>query len=85
MRRLRVAVRREVLEEVGLEVVAAREVARVPYPSGTTTVFRVEVAGGEPRLGVDDLARVTVRGWLVWTGSRLRRLRVSMVAVRFPC
>ena len=49
------AVRREVLEEVGLEVIAAREVARVPYPSGTTTVFRVEVAAGEPRLGVDDL------------------------------
>jgi 8-oxo-dGTP diphosphatase len=50
-----VAVRREVLEEVGLEVVEAREVARVPYPSGMTTVFRVEVADGEPRLGVDDL------------------------------
>jgi 8-oxo-dGTP diphosphatase len=50
------AVRREVLEEVGLEVIAAHEVSRVPYPSGTTTVFRVEVADGEPRLGVDDLA-----------------------------
>jgi len=50
-----VAVRREVLEEVGLEVVSAREVSRVPYPSGMTTVFRVEVATGEPRLGVDDL------------------------------
>lgn len=50
------AVRREVLEEVGLEVVRAVEVARVPYPSGLTTVFRVEVAAGEPRLGVDDLA-----------------------------
>ncbi|MFI5694349.1 NUDIX domain-containing protein [Kribbella sp. NPDC051586] len=49
------AVRREVLEEVGLEVIAAREVARVPYPSGTTIVFRVEVSAGEPRLGVDDL------------------------------
>ncbi|QNE16731.1 NUDIX domain-containing protein [Kribbella qitaiheensis] len=49
------AMRREVLEEVGLEVVGAREVARVPYPSGVTTVFRVEVADGEPRLGVDDL------------------------------
>jgi 8-oxo-dGTP diphosphatase len=50
-----VAVRREVLEEVGLQVTAACEVARVPYPSGMTTVFRVEVAAGEPRLGVDDL------------------------------
>ncbi|MEV8376249.1 NUDIX domain-containing protein [Kribbella sp. NPDC056861] len=50
-----VAVRREVLEEVGLEVTAAREVARIPYPSGLTTVFRVEVADGEPRLGVDPL------------------------------
>lgn len=49
------AVRREVFEEVGLEVTAAREVAQVPYPSGMTTVFRVDVADGEPRLGVDDL------------------------------
>ncbi|MEU0090819.1 NUDIX domain-containing protein [Kribbella sp. NPDC006257] len=49
------AVRREVLEEVGLEIVEARQVAHVPYSSGLTTVFRVEVAPGEPRLGVDDL------------------------------
>lgn len=49
------AVRREVLEEVGLEVLEAREVGRVPYPSGMTTVFRVVVGEGEPRLGVDEL------------------------------
>jgi 8-oxo-dGTP diphosphatase len=49
------AVRREVLEEVGLEVVKTLEVAQVPYPSGATTVFRVEVAPGEPRLGIDNL------------------------------
>ncbi|WBQ08095.1 NUDIX hydrolase [Kribbella sp. CA-293567] len=56
-----VAVRREVLEEVGLEVTAAREVARVPYPSGMTTVFRVEVGAGEPRLGLDELDCVCPR------------------------
>lgn len=46
---------REVLEEVGLEVLASREVAQVPYPSGRTTVFRVDVAPGQPRLGEDSL------------------------------
>ena len=50
-----VAVRREVAEEVGLTVIATREVARVPYPSGMTIVFRIEVADGEPKLGVDEL------------------------------
>jgi 8-oxo-dGTP diphosphatase len=50
------AIAREVLEEVGLEVLSAHEVARVPYPSGLTTVFRVSVAAGQPRLGDDNLA-----------------------------
>ena len=50
------AVRREVFEEVGLRVVSADEVAVVPYPSGPTTVFRVEVEEGDPRLGIDDLS-----------------------------
>lgn len=49
------AVRREVLEETGLEVLKTLKVAQVPYPSGLTTVFRVEVAPGEPRLGDDNL------------------------------
>lgn len=42
---------REVLNEVSLRVLSAREVAQVPYPSGSTTVFQVDVAAGEPRLG----------------------------------
>lgn len=49
------AVVREVLEEVGLKVLSHIEVAQLPYPSGPTTVFRVEVAPGEPRLGDDSL------------------------------
>lgn len=49
------AVAREVLEEVGLIVIAASEVAQLAYSSGPTTVFRVEVAPGEPRLGEDEL------------------------------
>lgn len=49
------ALRREVAEEVGLHVIDAAEIGQFPYPSGITTVFRVQVAAGEPRLGVDDL------------------------------
>lgn len=49
------ALRREVYEEVGLTVLEARKVAQVPYPSGTTAVFRVEHDGAVPRLGADDL------------------------------
>jgi 8-oxo-dGTP diphosphatase len=49
------AIVREVLEEVGLKVLASHEVAEVPYPSGRTTVFRVDVAPDEPRLGEDNL------------------------------
>jgi len=50
-----VAVARKVAEEVGLRATYVEEVARVPYPSGFTTVFKVDVADGEPRLGNDDL------------------------------
>lgn len=46
---------REVLEEVSLRVFSAREVAQVSYPSGSTTVFRVDVAVGEPSLGDNRL------------------------------
>ncbi len=48
------ALRREVFEETGLVVSAARHVLEMPYPSGMTSVFSVDVADGEPRVGVDD-------------------------------
>ena len=48
------AVRREVFEETGLVVAAAKHVLEMPYPSGMTSVFAVTVADGEPRLGPDD-------------------------------
>ena len=48
------AMRREVFEETGLVVSAARHVLEMPYPSGMTSVFSVTVADGEPRIGVDD-------------------------------
>ncbi|MFJ4918908.1 NUDIX hydrolase [Streptomyces sp. NPDC088725] len=48
------AVIREVAEEVGLTGVSARHLYDVPYPSGWSACFLVEVAPGEPRLGVDD-------------------------------
>ncbi|MET9608583.1 NUDIX hydrolase [Streptomyces sp. NPDC006512] len=51
------AVRREVAEETGLRALEVRYAYEAPYPSGWTSCFRVEVAPGEPRLGVDgDLA-----------------------------
>ena len=46
--------RREVFEETGLVVSAARHVLEMPYPSGMTSVFSVTVADGEPRVGIDD-------------------------------
>ncbi|GGM29150.1 hypothetical protein GCM10011608_12310 [Micromonospora sonchi] len=49
------AVRREVVEEVGLRPVAVRYLLDVPYPSGLTSCFAVQVADGEPRLGDDRL------------------------------
>ena len=48
------AVRREVFEETGLVVHTARHVLEMPYPSGMTSVFSVDVADGEPRIGIDD-------------------------------
>jgi 8-oxo-dGTP diphosphatase len=48
------AVRREVSEETGLVVTATRYLLDMPYPSGLTSVFAVQVADGEPVLGVDD-------------------------------
>ncbi|MFI5826641.1 NUDIX domain-containing protein [Streptomyces sp. NPDC051578] len=47
------AVRREVAEETGLRALAVRYAHEAPYPSGWTSCYRVEVAPGEPRLGVD--------------------------------
>ncbi|MBA2529624.1 MAG: NUDIX domain-containing protein [Euzebyales bacterium] len=49
------AVAREVLEEVGLRVTATEYTTELPYPSGAAACFRVEVADGEPTLGVDPL------------------------------
>jgi len=45
------AVRREVLEEVGLVVKEARYVQDLPYPSGMTSVFLCTVGDDEPQLG----------------------------------
>ncbi|MDA5282813.1 NUDIX hydrolase [Streptomyces sp. NPDC054904] len=50
---LATAVRREVAEETGLRALEVRYAYEAPYPSGWTSCFRVEVAPGEPRLGVD--------------------------------
>ncbi|MFE0580315.1 NUDIX domain-containing protein [Streptomyces sp. NPDC058874] len=47
------AVRREVAEEVGLRALAVRFAYAAPYPSGWTSCFRVEVAPGDPVLGID--------------------------------
>ncbi|MEU9416293.1 NUDIX domain-containing protein [Streptomyces sp. NPDC048272] len=48
------AVRREVAEEVGLRALDVRFAYESPYPSGWTACYRVDVAPGEPRLGVDE-------------------------------
>ncbi|MET7951777.1 NUDIX hydrolase [Micromonospora sp. NPDC005324] len=50
------AVRREVVEEVGLRPLAVRYLLDVPYPSGLTSCFAVQVADGEPSLGKDTLS-----------------------------
>ncbi|MFK3983063.1 NUDIX domain-containing protein [Micromonospora sp. NPDC050397] len=49
------AVRREVVEEVGLRPLAVRYLLDMPYPSGLTSCFAVQVADGEPTLGNDKL------------------------------
>lgn len=48
------AVCREVGEETGLQALGVRFLADVPYPSGMTAVFAVQVAPGEARLGVGE-------------------------------
>ncbi|MDI1463659.1 NUDIX domain-containing protein [Catellatospora sp. KI3] len=48
------AVVREVAEEVGLTALAVRHLGDLPFPSGPTAVFSVDVAPGEPVLGVAD-------------------------------
>ncbi|MEV8506759.1 NUDIX domain-containing protein [Actinoplanes sp. NPDC051475] len=45
------AVRREVLEEVGLVVKEARYLHDMPYPSGMTSVFVCTVGDDQPQLG----------------------------------
>ncbi|MEK8141712.1 NUDIX domain-containing protein [Streptomyces sp. M10(2022)] len=47
------AVLREVAKETGLTGVSVQYVYDVPYPSGWTACYRMNVAPGEPRLGVD--------------------------------
>jgi 8-oxo-dGTP diphosphatase len=48
------AVRREVHEEVGLHATGVRYLQDLPYPSGLTSCYAVDVADGEPTLGHDD-------------------------------
>lgn len=48
------AAMREVAEETGLEPLTAGFLYDVPYPSGWTACYQVQVAPGEPRLGSDD-------------------------------
>jgi 8-oxo-dGTP diphosphatase len=47
------AVRREVNEEVGLTATEVAFLFDFPYPSGSTSCFRVHVEPGEPTLGRD--------------------------------
>ncbi|GGU96234.1 hypothetical protein GCM10010495_02670 [Kitasatospora herbaricolor] len=63
------AVVREVAEEVGLVTRSVRHLYDTPYPSGWTACFAVEVAPGEPRLGVDpgrdcDCPRMIGLSWV---------------------
>ena len=63
------AVRREVLEEVGLQVTDLEHVFDYPYFSGITACFQVQVAPGDPRLGVDhdkgcDCPRMVGLAWM---------------------
>ena len=63
------AVRREVHEEVGLEVTGLTWRFDYAYPSGWTACFEVRVAPGEPRLGIDhdrdcDCPRMVGLAWM---------------------
>ncbi|MBO0898642.1 NUDIX domain-containing protein [Cellulomonas sp. zg-ZUI199] len=70
---LAAAVRREVLEETDLTCTSVRAVFEFPYPSGWTTVFRVEVdPASEPVLGTDhdlecDCPRMVGLDWIPLT------------------
>jgi 8-oxo-dGTP diphosphatase len=55
------AVRREVLEEVGLRCRSIRYLFEFPYPSGITACFAVETEDADPLLGSDDLPCVCPR------------------------
>ncbi|MFF3735565.1 NUDIX hydrolase [Streptomyces sp. NPDC002476] len=68
------AVIREVAEETGLVGVSVQYVYDVPYPSGWTACYRMDVAPGEPRLGVDteltcDCPRMTGLSWVPLPGN----------------
>ncbi|WSL51571.1 NUDIX hydrolase (plasmid) [Streptomyces sp. NBC_01267] len=68
------AVAREVAEETGLVGVAVQYVYDVPYPSGWTACYRMDVAPGEPCLGVDaeltcDCPRMTGLSWVPLPGN----------------
>ena len=82
------AVAREVAEEVGLRVVGAtylRRVEHVEDRGGATSLFRVEVAPGPARLGLDpelrcDCPRLVGLAWVAapdraaWAGDEVRSL-----------
>ena len=74
------AVIREVREEVGLTVTAVEFVAELPHSGGSTALFAVTVADGEPVLGADpdlecECPRLVGLEWVVaptvdeWRGS----------------
>jgi 8-oxo-dGTP diphosphatase len=63
------AVMREVAEETRLQALTARFLYDVPFPSGWTACYRVEVATGDPELGIDtdlecDCPRMVGLGWI---------------------
>jgi 8-oxo-dGTP diphosphatase len=70
------AVRREVREETGLTVTGTpRRLYDYPYQSGRTTAYVVDVADGEPALGVDDdldcdCPRMVGLDWIPLPGPR---------------
>ena len=66
---LEAAVRREVHEEVGLDVTDMVHRFDFAYPSGWTACFEVTVGPGDPRLGVDhdtgcDCPRMVELAWM---------------------
>jgi 8-oxo-dGTP diphosphatase len=83
---------REVREEVGLEVLAARYTFDAIYPSGRTACYLVEVAAdAAPRLGVDpdltcDCPRMVGLDWipLPATGSEDGALAIPIILQAIP-